>query len=105
MDRERFLKKVKAILSEAFGDRLQGLVLYGSEATGQSDPDSDIDLMVLLSGPVDEVADTRSVIRALYSLQPEVGFRPIDAYPVDVRDYEAGVWAVYRNARQKGVRV
>ncbi|MEW6267310.1 MAG: nucleotidyltransferase domain-containing protein [Thermodesulfobacteriota bacterium] len=105
MDRDAFLRRVKELLSEAFGDRLQGVVLYGSEARGEAQPDSDIDVIVLLRGPVNEVADTRNVIRTLYSLQPEVGFRPIDAYPVDVREYEAGLWAVYRNARQEGVRV
>ena len=40
-------------LQAVLGDDLQGIMLYGSQATGQSTPESDIDLAVLSDGPVD----------------------------------------------------
>ncbi|MEW6267313.1 MAG: nucleotidyltransferase domain-containing protein [Thermodesulfobacteriota bacterium] len=105
MDREQFLKKVRALLAEAFGDRLQGVVLYGSEARGEAQPDSDIDLLVLLSGPVDW-HDRWRIVDALYELQLEVeNCRQLEAYPMDVAAYEAGELTFFRNARREGIRV
>jgi predicted nucleotidyltransferase len=43
---------VKARLQAIYGDRLGGGVLYGSEAQGEAAPDSDIDILILLTGPV-----------------------------------------------------
>ena len=42
----QFLKRVKSLLDAAFGERLRGVILYGSEARGKAAPDSDIDLLV-----------------------------------------------------------
>ena len=50
MDRDELLAAIKTPLAEAFGERLKGVVLYGSEARGDSEPDSDIDVLVLLKG-------------------------------------------------------
>jgi predicted nucleotidyltransferase len=35
-----------------YGPRLVGLVLYGSQARGDAEPGSDIDVLVVLKGPV-----------------------------------------------------
>lgn len=47
-----------ATLTAAFGDRLDGLYLYGSVATGQArPPHSDLDLLALWTSTVDDAAD------------------------------------------------
>jgi predicted nucleotidyltransferase len=104
MDRTELLRRVKALLQEAFGPRLKGVILYGSEARGQADPDSDIDLLVLLDGPVNWWDDCGTCINALYPLVLEMDGRPIHAEPVSVSDYEAQVWPLYQNARKEGIR-
>ena len=102
MERDVLLAQVKRPLSEAFADRLKGVVLYGSEVRGNSDADSDVDLLVLLDGPVVLARDLRTIIDALYPLQLEIA-RPLHATPVDVRSYEAGAFALYRNAKREGM--
>ena len=103
-DRQALASRLKARLEEAFGDRLRGVVLYGSEARHDATPESDIDLLVLLSSPVALGQDLWTCIDALYPLQLEIG-RPIHPLPVDAQVYEKGEYALYRNARRDGVLV
>jgi len=53
-------EKVRIILAELrrrfealYGDRLVAMVLYGSQARGDAEPGSDIDVLVVLKGPVE----------------------------------------------------
>jgi predicted nucleotidyltransferase len=101
---EDVLKRVKSKLQIVFGQRLQGLILYGSEARHEADRDSDIDFLVLLTGPVDQGEDSWTCIRALYPLVLELE-RPIHAKPVDIKEYEAQVWPLYQSVKEEGVLV
>lgn len=102
MNRDQLLARIKAILADTYGDRLRGVVLYGSEARGESDPDSDIDLLVLLDAPVDFGKELRTCIHVLYPLVLELE-RPIHATPVDISVYEAQEFPLYRNAKGEGI--
>lgn len=102
MNTEQLLKRIKALLEEAYGDRLEGVVLYGSEARGEADVDSDIDVLVILKGPVELWRDIRTNIFALYDLQLELE-RPIHAKPVDVEAFRSGKYALFRNAIKEGI--
>lgn len=104
LDKMALLARIKARLQDVYGDHLRGVVLYGSEARGEATPDSDIDILVLLTGPVTLGRDLRTIIHALYPLQLE-SERLIDATPVDIDVYEAGEFALYRNAKREGVAV
>lgn len=96
--------RLKTHIQKAFGDRLRGVVLYGSEARHDATPESDIDLLVLLAGPVALGQDLWTCIDALYPLQLEIG-RPIHPLLVDAAVYEKGEYALYRNVRRDGVLV
>jgi predicted nucleotidyltransferase len=102
MDRSTLLKRIRGSLEEAFRERLKGIVLYGSEARGEATSESDIDILVLLTGPIKLGRDLRTIIHALYPLQLEIE-RVIDATPVSVDVYEAGEYALYRNAKRDGL--
>lgn len=96
--------EVKRRLQDVYGDRLKGIVVYGSEAAGQSEADSDIDIMVLIEGPISLWEEINRCVNATYSLALEIG-RPIHAGPVDAEEYEKGDFALYRNAKAEGVRL
>jgi uncharacterized protein len=47
------LAELRRHLEALYGPRLVHLVLYGSQARGDAEPSSDIDVLVVLQGPVD----------------------------------------------------
>ena len=49
---ETALTTLKEGLQEIYGPQLKKLILYGSQARGVAGPDSDIDVAVILDGPI-----------------------------------------------------
>ena len=103
LDKVTLLARIKARLQDVYGGRLRGVVLYGSEARGEATPDSDIDVLVLLTGPVALGKELRTIIDALYPLQLEMD-RVLEVFPVDEADYLRGEYAWYREAQKEGRR-
>jgi len=88
------LRKYCEILREEFGDRLVGVVLFGSVARGDWDRDSDVDLLLVVKGwkrkkvweRLRELSRAREVLRQSKEYQEAVskGFFPaIQHYPLD----------------------
>ena len=103
MNRQELLAGIRERLQKAHGPRLRGVVLYGSEVRDEARPDSDVDVLVLLEGPINYVHDLRTNIDALYDLVLALE-RPISAKPVDIAVYDAAAYPLYRNAKAEGIR-
>ncbi len=61
----RIVRELHANLDVVYGDRLKGVYLYGSYARGDAREDSDIDVAVVLTGPVkrsEELKRTKAFI-------------------------------------------
>jgi predicted nucleotidyltransferase len=50
---QRALAEAKQRLQDTYGDRLRRVILYGSRARGDATPESDVDLLVVLEGPIE----------------------------------------------------
>jgi uncharacterized protein len=98
------LQKCKEALSQYYGPRLEGVILYGSIARGDADEESDIDLLVLLSDPFDYFAELRQIVDLLYPIQLE-SEQLISAKPALASDYQMGSISLYRNVQREGVAV
>ncbi len=102
MNKKELLHRIKQCLQPVYGDRLRGVVLYGSEARNEAEKDSDIDILVLLAGPVSRLQEHRIIISAIYDFILELD-RPVHAKPVDVAVYEAAECPLYINAKEEGI--
>jgi len=69
----RALADAESALKEIYGDRLKKLIVYGSQARGDARPDSDVDLMVVLSGKVHPDEEAQRTSRLVIRLASEYG--------------------------------
>ena len=99
---ENWQSEIKTSLCSAYGARFEGAVLYGSEARNDASEDSDIDVLVLLRGPIRVLRDIQTAVKAVYQLSLRYG-RPISAKPVDAAEYEAANFPLYANAKREGI--
>jgi len=102
------LKAILAVLHGSFealyGDRLVKMVLYGSQARGDADPGSDIDILVVLKGsvnPGDEIARTGETIADLSLQFDEV----ISCVFMDEDRFRHRNGPLLRNIRREGIVV
>src|SRR5436305_8323515 len=96
------LQKIRPNLEAAFPERFRGVLLYGSVARGAASEDSDLDLMVLLEGPLRLGKDLETIVQALYPVQLELD-RVIHALPVTIAAFEAAEYGLYREAKREGI--
>ena len=101
---DQIIRRCKLVLQDHYGARLRGVVVYGSAARQQAGPESDIDLLVLLTQPFNYFEETRRIIEVLYPIQLEAEYL-ISAKPVFVQDYEQGRFQLYRTAQREGIPV
>ncbi|NUM55336.1 MAG: nucleotidyltransferase domain-containing protein [Candidatus Hydrogenedentes bacterium] len=97
------LEDFERALRKAFPGRLRGIVLYGSHVRGEASEDSDLDVLVLLQGPIELARDLGLCVDAAFPISLEYGV-PISALPADLVDYETADYPLYRAARAEGMR-
>ena len=101
---ETVLAELRQSLERLYGDRLVHLILYGSRAREDAEPDSDIDVMVVLKGPVipGREIDRTSEIRSSLSLKYEV---LVSCVYMPEERYRAEQSSLLINVRREGIRI
>jgi len=101
---QAILKELRTRFERLYGERLLNMVLYGSQARGDADAGSDIDVMVVLDGTVDpclEIARTEVDV-ADVSLENNVA---IVCVFVSRQRYETEQSPLLINVRREAVQV
>jgi type I restriction enzyme S subunit len=100
----RLVREFHEQLAALYGDRLKGVYLYGSYARGDAREDSDIDIAVVLEGPVDAWEEDRrtSEITDDLSLRHNGLLMP---FFLSEQEHRQTPYAVHRNIVREGVRV
>jgi len=103
-NRESLLTDLRSELEDLYGDRPVQLVLYGSQVRGEVHPESDVDVLVVLDGPIEPGEE----IRRMGAVRTRVGLRHEEAMsllPVSETDYENRASAWLRNVREEGYAI
>ncbi len=61
------LQEVENASKQLYGDKLNKIILYGSYARGDNTEESDIDIMIILDGDIDDVKKMRSLTAEMAS--------------------------------------
>jgi predicted nucleotidyltransferase len=101
---EEVLRDLNRGLRDLYSKRYRGLVLYGSQARGEADVGSDVDLLLLLEGPVEVGREIRHSSGVVASLALESGL-VLSLVPVSIEDYRASLDPYLINARREGAIV
>ncbi len=105
MTQNELLHLIKERLQALYGTRFRGLVLYGSVARGDSDIDSDIDLLCLLEGPVNPYNEVRPIVEATSLIRHGYRDRPVSIKAINIDEYERGAYPLVIEAKREGVPV
>jgi antitoxin ChpS len=103
------LEDLKGRLRRRFGDRFDGLYLFGSRARGDAEPDSDVDVAVILDQEMPRPFDTtREILEDTYDLLLETGYY-IQPWPLEKGSLDDPVAHPYprisRAVRREGIRI
>jgi predicted nucleotidyltransferase len=96
------LAELQAELSRILGPQLDRLILFGSRARGEAQPDSDVDVLVVVNGPVDyaSLIPRTSEVVARLSLAYDL---VISRAFVSREDYMSGQSPFLCNVRREGI--
>jgi predicted nucleotidyltransferase len=95
------LKRFRAALDEAYGDRIERVVLFGSRARGDAREDSDYDVAVFLRDMPDRFAEMNRLADLCTDILEETG-AVIHALPCPAGSYEDRT-SLMREIRYEGV--
>ena len=98
------LNELKQELQELYGDRLVKLILFGSHARGEANPDSDIDLLAVLKKPVSQVQEISNMselcVKILLDYDELVSIIPMSEDRFNAKDV-----ALLRNIQREGIEL
>ena len=96
------LTRLKQELTDLYGDRLQHLTLFGSQARGDAEPGSDIDVLVVLKHPVNPGEEIKRTGKAIADLSLDYDV-VISCLFMDETHYQTRNGSLLRNIRKEGV--
>ena len=101
---KEIIAKTRLGLENLYGEQLDRLILFGSQARGDARPDSDIDLLIVLKNSFDysQKSDRISYLIADICLEHTVVISCVFATLQKYQEYDGGL---FRNIRQEGMPV
>lgn len=96
--------KLESGLKDLYGSRFRGLLLYGSYAWGEAREWSDVDLLLLLKGPVNPAREILASEAVTWPLSLDSGL-VLAVMPADYDAYQRGEGIFFSTIREDAVAV
>jgi hypothetical protein len=91
-------------LRDLYGARFRGLLLYGSYARGTAWEGSDVDLLLLLEGPMDPVREILAMEPVTWPLSLDSGL-VLSVIPADIQAWKQGKGSFLETIRRYAIPV
>ena len=104
MQLDAILREFRHGLEQIYGSRLVRVVLFGSQARDEAEPDSDIDVMLVLRGPVNPHAEIERLSKFKAELCLKYSIVVSCVYVSDA-EYRYDESPLMLNVRREGVPV
>lgn len=100
-------KRIAELAKTVFGEKLRSVILYGSYARGDHDEESDVDIMILVNIPREELWHYKDPITELTS---ELGLEYDAVIVATLKDTETfdtylGAMPFYQNVQKEGIPI
>lgn len=102
-DLAEVIAELRKGLEDLYGARFRDLLLYGSYARGDQREGSDVDLLVLLDGPVDTGREILRIEPVAWPLSLDHGL-VLSVMPVSHQAYQKGETSFLRIIRKDAMR-
>ena len=96
------VSELRKELQHLYGERFQDLLLYGSYARGEADEGSDVDLLLLLGGPVDPVREILYMEKVTWPLSLASDL-VLSVMPASLAAYRRGEDSFLRTVQREAV--
>ena len=101
---ETILNELKRELRSLYGDRLVKLILFGSHARGEANPDSDIDLLAVLKSPVSQVQEISYMSELRVKILLDYN-ELVSIIPMSEDRFNAKTVSLLRNIQREGIEL
>ena len=98
------LRDLRERLTDLYGDRLRDVIVYGSVARGEATPESDVDVLVVLDGPVDRFEENRRIASIAVAINASYG-EFVTPLVVAKDRFDSEDWPLYRSIHSEGISV
>ena len=98
------LRQLRQEFSKLWGNKLSAVYLYGSQARGDAQPDSDVDILAVIQGDFDyfEMLHSADAIVSKLSLDHDI---VITLSLASDEQFKTSQLSLFRNVRKEGVPV
>lgn len=101
---KKILEEVKRRLNDIYGDKLKGIILYGSYARGDFSEGSDIDLIILLEYMEESSAEREKYFDVIWELELIYDV-VISIIPLREEEYRTRRMPLILNAKREGISI
>lgn len=98
------LPQIRENLKQLYGEQLDKLILFGSQARGTAQPDSDIDILIVLKDVFNYSQESERISQVIADLCLEYNVLISCAFATNeqLENYNSGF---FRNVRQEGLLI
>lgn len=101
---QRAIDKLKEKILDRYRERLSQIILFGSRARNDAEPESDIDILIVLKGEVNPVAEIKSNNDWLSELCLETD-ELINCIYLSETQFKTKNTSLLRNIRREGILI